>query len=137
MGKKMLSLFSIHVVCSIPDMVDICNVFLESKMSHINVAWLLWEAEIPHAPSQIIFSDNSTDCTVCCRSEIIHSTLLFCYLRSDNVQGEPARALGRHTCYSGSSVAIYLCGLHLPYPRQAENIVKWVTFLPDVNKNRA
>lgn len=80
MGKKMLVLFSTHVVCSISDMVDICDIFLESKISHINVAWLLWEAKIPRAPPQIIFSGDSPVCPVCCRSEIIPSRLLFCYL---------------------------------------------------------
>lgn len=41
MGKKMLFFFSTHVVCPIPDMVDICDVFSESKISHVNIAWLL------------------------------------------------------------------------------------------------
>lgn len=44
MGKKILFFFSLHVVCSILDMMDVCDVFLESKISHINVAWLLWES---------------------------------------------------------------------------------------------
>lgn len=60
MGKKILFFFSIHVVFSVPDMMDICGVFLESKLPHINVPWLLWEAEIPQALPQIISSGNST-----------------------------------------------------------------------------
>lgn len=48
MGKKTVSFFSIHVVCSIPDMTDIGDVFLESKISPTLTSWLLWEAEIPH-----------------------------------------------------------------------------------------
>lgn len=71
MGKKMLFFFSTHVVCPIPDMVDICDVFLESKISHVNVAWLLWEAEIPHAPPHIISSGAATVFTVCCKNGII------------------------------------------------------------------
>lgn len=116
MGKKILFFFSTHLVCPVPDMVNICDVFLESKISHINVVWLLWEAEIPHAPLQIMSSGNATVCTVCCRNEIILGTLLLYYLRSDSVKHEPARARGRHTCYSGFSFALYLRGLHHPHP---------------------
>ena len=59
-GKKTLYFFSVHVVFSLPDLMDISDVFLESKISHINVSWPLWEAEIPQALPQIISAGNST-----------------------------------------------------------------------------
>lgn len=47
MGKKTVSSFSIHVVCSIPDVMDIAMFSWKAKYPTLT-SWLLWEAEIPH-----------------------------------------------------------------------------------------
>lgn len=74
----------------------------------------------------------------------LSSARCFCvYLRSDTVKHQPAKTVGKDTCYSGSyiTVLIYnLWSLHYPLPQWlqeslAKDIMKWVTFFLERPEN--
>lgn len=136
MGKKMLFFFSVHVVSSIPDMMDICDVFLESKISHINIVQLFQEAEIPRTLAQIISSGNSPFVLFAAEMRLSSAESFLCYLKSDNVKHYPAKAVGKDTCCSGSYYSLPPWSPS-PTPQEslAENIMKQVTSFPDANNN--
>lgn len=99
MGKKML-FFSVHVACSIPDMMDICDVFLESKIFHINVAWLLcMEAEIPSVLPSIISLGNSTFALFAAEMKFPSACCFCVYLRSDTLQSASQNHRQRHLLF--------------------------------------